>query len=164
MIYQHLFRDISISTGLRTEPAEIQQLKILFAEDNLVNQKVALKLLENLGYTADVVKNSPEAIQRLEKMQKVPDDVVIMDCQMPMLDGHQATQEIRRRWSAARQEATQIIRRPVVIAMTGNAISHDEQLCLDAGMDDYISKPVRWEQLRAILTHWTEKLFAKSFS
>ncbi len=83
---------------------------------------------------------------------------------MPILDGHQAAQEIRRRWSAARQEATQIIRRPVVIAMTGNGISHDEQLCLDAGMDDYISKPVHWEQLRTILTHWTEKLSAKSFS
>jgi PAS domain S-box-containing protein len=152
---------ISISTGVKTEKVEDRQLKILLAEDNLVNQKVALKLLENLGYTADVVTNGAEAIQRLEQMSY---DVVLMDCQMPVLDGYQATQEIRRRWSADRLEATQIIRRPVVIAMTANAMSHDKQLCLDAGMDDYISKPVRLEQLRAILSHWTEKLFAKSFS
>lgn len=153
--------EVSISTGLKTEKVENQRLKILLAEDNVVNQKVALKLLENLGYTADVVTNGAEAIQRLEQM---PYDVVLMDCQMPVLDGYQATQEIRRRWSADRLEATQVNRRPVVIAMTANAMSHDEQLCLDAGMDDYISKPVRLEQLRAILTHWTEKLFAKSFS
>ncbi len=153
--------EVLISTGLQTEKVEDRRLKILLAEDNVVNQKVALKLLENLGYTADVVTNGAEAIQRLEQMSY---DVVLMDCQMPVLDGYQATQEIRRRWTADRLEATQIIRRPVVIAMTANAMSHDEQLCLDAGMDDYISKPVRLEQLRAILTHWTEKLFEQSFS
>ncbi|MBD2545792.1 MULTISPECIES: response regulator [Planktothricoides] len=122
---------------------------------------MALKLLENLGYTADVVTNGAEVIQRLQQM---PYDVVLMDCQMPVLDKYQANQEIRRRWTADRLEATQIIRRPVVIAMTANAVSHHEQLCLDAGMDDYISKPVGLEQLRAILTHWSQKLFQQSFS
>jgi hypothetical protein len=153
--------DLSRFTGLQSDNFEGQRLKILLAEDNVVNQKVALKLLENLGYTADVVTNGAEVIQRLQQM---PYDVVLMDCQMPILDGYQASQGIRRRWTADRLEATQIIRGPVVIAITANAMSHDEQLCLDAGMDDYISKPVRMEQLRAILTHWTQKLFPQSFS
>lgn len=133
-----------------------QRLKILLVEDNVINQKVALKLLKNLGYTADVVTNGAEAIQRLEQISY---DVILMDCQMPVLDGYQATQEIRRRWTATDQTATSIVRRPVIIAMTANAMSYDQQLCLDAGMDDYISKPVRLAQLGAILNHWSQKLF-----
>lgn len=133
-----------------------KSLKILLAEDNFVNQKVALKLLENLGYHADVVTNGQEVIERLEEMSY---DVVLMDCQMPILDGYQATAEIRRRWGGTHLKAKQVIHRPIVIALTANAMKEDEQKCIAAGMDDYITKPVRSKELRAILKHWEEKIF-----
>jgi PAS domain S-box-containing protein len=129
-------------------------LRILLAEDNLVNQKVALKQLQSLGYKADVVANGKEVLQLLEK---IPYDLILMDCQMPILDGLETTKEIHR-WQ---EDAFALRRRPVVIAMTANAMKEDEQMCLNAGMDDYLSKPVFKEKLAATLEHWTGIIFSQ---
>ena len=130
------------------------KLRILLAEDNLVNQKVALKLLQSLGYKADVAANGKEVLQLLEK---IPYDLIFMDCQMPILDGIETTKEIHR-W----QESSFANRcRPIVVAMTANAMKEDKQICLDAGMDDYLSKPVFKEKLAAALDHWASVIFQR---
>jgi len=128
------------------------KLRILLAEDNLVNQKVALKQLKTLGYEADVAGNGKEVLQMLEK---IPYDLILMDCQMPILDGLETTKEIHR-WQ---ESSFANGRRPVVVAMTANAMKEDRQMCLDAGMDDYLSKPVLKEQLAATLERWAIVIF-----
>ncbi|MEC4986164.1 MAG: response regulator [Oscillatoria sp. PMC 1068.18] len=111
-------------------------LRILLAEDNLVNQKLALKLFEKMGYRADVVSNGLEVIEALERQFY---DVIFMDIQMPEMDGITATQEICQRWE----------NHPRIIAMTANAMKGDREECLAAGMDDYLSKPI---QIQALVT------------
>ena len=115
-------------------------LRILLAEDNAVNQKVALRLLDQLGYRADVAANGLEALEALERQ---PYDVVLMDVQMPELDGLDASRRIRERWPA---EA-----RPRIVAMTANAMPEDRQACFAAGMDDYLAKPIRPTELAEAL-------------
>ncbi len=127
------------------------QLKLLLAEDNLINQKVQLKQLQNLGYYADVVANGQEV---LEILNKIPYDLILLDCQMPILDGLQTAKEIRR-WPVS-SFANNV--RPVMIAITAGAMKEDQQSCLDAGMDDYISKPVAKDKLAAILERWSRKI------
>ncbi|MEH2388599.1 MAG: response regulator [Nostoc sp.] len=128
------------------------RLRILLAEDNLVNQKVALKQLQSLGYSADVAGNGKEVLQLLEK---IPYDLILMDCQMPVLDGLETTKEIHR-WQ---QSSFVSGHRPVIIAMTANAMKEDQQMCLDAGMDDYLSKPVIKEKLAATIQRWGSVIF-----
>ncbi|MEH1939538.1 MAG: ATP-binding protein [Nostoc sp.] len=128
------------------------KLRILLTEDNLVNQKIALKQLKTLGYSADVANNGQEA---LEALVKIPYDLILMDCQMPVLDGLETTKEIHR-WEESSFASG---RRPVVIAMTANAMKEDKQMCLDAGMDDYLSKPVMKEKLAATLEYWGSAIF-----
>ncbi|MEH2297381.1 response regulator [Nostoc sp.] len=128
------------------------KLRILVAEDNLVNQKVALKQLQSLGYSADVAGNGKEVLQLLEK---IPYDLILMDCQMPVLDGLETTKEIHR-WQESNFASGY---RPVVIAMTANAMKEDQQMCLDAGMDDYLSKPVMKEKLAQALERWGSVIF-----
>jgi signal transduction histidine kinase/DNA-binding response OmpR family regulator len=111
-------------------------LRILLAEDNLTNQKLALSVLGRLGYQADIANNGLEALQSLH--QKIY-DVVLMDVQMPEMDGLEATRYIRHELPEARQ--------PQIIAMTANAMQGDRETCLAAGMDDYLSKPIRMEGL-----------------
>jgi CheY-like chemotaxis protein/HPt (histidine-containing phosphotransfer) domain-containing protein len=134
---------------VREPPAELQidrglaqrvPLHILLAEDNAVNQKLALRLLERMGYRADVAANGLEVLTALGRQ---PYDVVLMDVQMPELDGLAATRQIRMQWPADRQ--------PRIIAMTANAMQGDREACLDAGMDDYISKPVQVQELQQAL-------------
>jgi PAS domain S-box-containing protein len=115
-------------------------LRILLAEDNVVNQKVALRLLGQMGYRADVAGNGLEAIEAIERQTY---DVVLMDVQMPELDGFGASREINRRWPGER--------RPRIVAMTANAMQGDRELCEAAGMDDYVAKPIRVEELIAAL-------------
>nr|WP_322658057.1 ATP-binding protein [Dendronalium sp. ChiSLP03b]MDZ8204346.1 ATP-binding protein [Dendronalium sp. ChiSLP03b] len=128
------------------------KLRILLTEDNLINQKVALKQLKSLGYSADVANNGKEALALLEK---IPYDLILMDCQMPILDGLETTKEIHR-WTESRFASG---RRPTVIAMTANAMKEDKQMCIDAGMDDYLSKPVIKEKLAATLERWASTIF-----
>ncbi len=127
------------------------KLKLLLAEDNLVNQKVFLKQLQNLGYQADAVANGQEVLELLDKISY---DLIFMDCQMPILDGLEATKEIRRRPVSSFPKHQQ----PVVIAITANAMKEDQKICLDAGMDDYLSKPVAKDKLAAMLELWSQKI------
>jgi len=122
--------------------AQAHPLRILLAEDTVVNQKLALRLLQQMGYRADVAANGIEAIECVARQTY---DVVLMDVQMPEMDGLEASRRIVARWPSPAQ-------RPRIVAMTANAMQGDREQCLSAGMDDYISKPIRVEALvRALL-------------
>ena len=122
------------------ELATRHPLRILLAEDNAVNQKLALRLLANLGYEADVAGDGLQALAALEDADY---DVVLMDVQMPELDGLEATRRIRRQWPE----------RPLhIVAMTANAMAGDREACLAAGMNDYVSKPIKPPELAAALS------------
>jgi CheY-like chemotaxis protein/HPt (histidine-containing phosphotransfer) domain-containing protein len=116
-------------------------LRILLAEDNAVNQKLALRLLQQMGYRADVAGNGLETLDALERQ---PYDVILMDVQMPEMDGLEASRQINQRWPRAA--------RPRIIAMTANAMPGDREMCLAAGMDDYLAKPIRVGELVAALS------------
>ncbi|MFN7926975.1 MAG: response regulator, partial [Blastocatellia bacterium] len=133
------------------KPGERLPLRLLLAEDNLVNQKVALRLLEKLGYRADVAANGREAIAALHRQSY---DVVLMDVHMPEMDGLTATKQICQIWEKPQ--------RPLLIAMTANAMQGDREACLQAGMDDYLSKPIKIEELSRALETWGLKLAARA--
>ena len=117
-------------------------LRILLAEDNAVNQKVGLSLLQRLGYRADVAADGLEA---LDALCRQPYDVILMDGQMPVMDGEEATRQIRQQWPVEQQ--------PYIIAMTADAVEGARERYLAAGMDDYISKPIRMDELVRALSH-----------
>lgn len=113
---------------------------MLLAEDNLVNQKVANTILQRLGCHVDCVVNGAEAV---EAARQGVHNVILMDCQMPVMDGYEATRRIR-------SYDSQI----PIIALTANAVKGDRELCLQAGMTDYLSKPIRIDALEAMLARW----------
>ena len=142
---------VSVALGLATAAAEVQRgtgpdpgmatrhpLRILLAEDNAVNQRLAVRLLEQRGYAIDVTANGREAIEALER---TPYDLILMDVQMPEMDGLEATRQIVERWKASE--------RPRIVAMTANATQEDREACIMSGMDGYIAKPIRVPELIA---------------
>jgi PAS domain S-box-containing protein len=136
------------STGrIDTGFGQRRPLRILLAEDNIINQKVATRILSQMGYRPDVVHNGVEVLQALERQKY---DVILMDVQMPEMDGLEATRRVRQEYTGAR--------RPWIIAMTANAMDSDRKNCFDAGMDGYLSKPVRIEALEAELVRSSENI------
>lgn len=155
LLLQHISNILSESSGkTRIERSSqvnpqaynrpIQNLKILLAEDNLVNQKVASRILSKLEYGCEVAANGLEAVAALTRQDF---NLIFMDMQMPEMDGLAATRTIRELPELAAKQ-------PLIIAMTANALKGDKERCLEAGMDDYISKPVKKEQIREMLEKW----------
>jgi CheY-like chemotaxis protein len=116
-------------------------LRILMAEDNAINQRVGKLILQRAGFDIDVVADGREA---LEAHQNTPYDLILMDCQMPIMDGFEASRQIRKLALA----------QPVIIAVTANALVGERERCLNAGMDDYLSKPFQAEQLVGVVKKW----------
>jgi CheY-like chemotaxis protein/HPt (histidine-containing phosphotransfer) domain-containing protein len=124
--------------------------RILLADDNYINQRVALGFLRKLGYGADTVANGQAA---LEALSSISYDLVFMDCQMPGMNGYEATRAIRRQEQISGQDSKW--KCPVhIVAVTANAMEGDREKCLAAGMDDYLSKPIRLQDIRAVLERW----------
>jgi two-component system CheB/CheR fusion protein len=117
--------------------------RILLVEDIEVNQNLILQMLQHLGYQADAVSDGQQALDRLSEQTY---DIVLMDCQMPVLDGYEATRQLRQR-----EKTTD---KTIVIGITAHAMVGDREKCLNAGMDDYISKPIRLKDLSALLQRW----------
>jgi signal transduction histidine kinase/ActR/RegA family two-component response regulator len=126
------------------ELEQASRIKVLMAEDNIVNQKVALRMLKKLGYKADVVANGLEAVKAI---QNIPYDLILMDCQMPEMDGFEATRQIRDNQGDG-------VRVPI-IALTANAMEGDKERCLASGMDDYLTKPINLKKLKETLARWS---------
>jgi CheY-like chemotaxis protein/HPt (histidine-containing phosphotransfer) domain-containing protein len=134
------------SSGPAAGRGQPRIIRVLVAEDNPVNQKVALRMLDRLGCRVDVAANGVEAV---EALKRIPYDIIFMDCNMPEMDGFAATAAIRG------IEGT--TRHTIIVAMTANALHGDRELCVAAGMDDYVAKPVDQGQLAAVLERWTAR-------
>jgi CheY-like chemotaxis protein len=138
---------ISCGSSATAKPQENSGhiVRILVAEDNPVNQMVAQAMINKLGYQADIVANGLETINAL---RMIPYDLVLMDCRMPEMDGFEATRLIRK-------EESKVLDHDIpIIAMTASAMSGDKEICLHAGMNDFISKPVRKETLEQMISAW----------
>jgi CheY-like chemotaxis protein len=134
----------SAKPTMDAEMAARHPLRILLAEDNVVNQKLALRLLQQMGYRADVASNGIEAVECVERQTY---DVVLMDVQMPEMDGLEASRRIVAKGP----------QRPRIVAMTANAMAGDREMCITAGMDDYITKPIRVDALVQALMNVTPR-------
>jgi CheY-like chemotaxis protein len=140
------------SPGSKLDPSLASRLpmKTLLCDDNVINQKVALRLLQQMGYQGDVAANGVECLKALERQ---PYDMIFMDVQMPEMDGLEATRQIRERQKNPGTNG-HYRKRIAIVAMTANAMQGDREKCIAAGMDDYISKPVRPDDVRKILERW----------
>jgi CheY-like chemotaxis protein len=149
-------RPISSRTVAQLPQADLKSgqsptLRILLAEDNLVNQKITLQMLRKIGHEADVAANGLEVLQALERQ---PYDIILMDVQMPEMDGLEAAKKVRERWHDE----------PKIIAITAYALEGDRERCLNVGMDDYISKPIQLDELRRKLLKWGTTVKCKVYS
>lgn len=140
------------TTTRKEKLAESYPAKILLAEDNKINQKLALSMLAKIGYKADAACNGLEAVYALEHKNY---DIVFMDVQMPEMDGFEATQQIRE---------LKNITQPIIIAMTANAMPGDKEKCINAGMDDYLSKPILLKDIKDIILKWSLEIIEKQES
>ncbi len=136
-----------IEVNSKIEETKEQALKILVAEDNMINRKLIHKILSQIGYDSDHAVNGLEAIN---KLKQVSYDIVFMDVQMPEMDGIEASKHIVKNW--------EVLERPVIIAMTANVMQGDKDKCINAGMDDYLSKPVIIEDVEKILAKWIDTI------
>lgn len=140
------------TTGEASTLEGLSNLKILLAEDNVVNQKIMMSYLSQLSCQADLADNGEQVLQLIKSKDY---DIILMDCQMPLLDGYDTTQAIRQ------MEMTQeLLKHIFIVAMTANAFKEDRDRCLAVGMDDYLSKPIRRKQLQEMLEHWMLKIRA----
>jgi len=130
------------------QPDASQKGVVLLAEDNRINQKVMVRMLDRLGYEVEIAETGLAAVEMLERR---PYDLVFMDCRMPVMDGYEATRIIRRREDGAA--------RTPVIALTASALGEDRRKCIEAGMDDYLTKPIHRAEIAESLDRW---LAAKS--
>ncbi len=115
--------------------------RILMAEDNMINQRVGKLILQRAGFNIDLAS---DGVETLDAHKKQPYDLILMDCQMPIMDGFEASREIRRL----------LLPQPAIVAVTANALVGERERCLNAGMDDYLSKPFQAEQLVAVVVKW----------
>ncbi|MCP4669888.1 MAG: response regulator, partial [Desulfobacula sp.] len=145
--------DNTIITKYTLSENQNLKFKILLAEDNLINQRVALATLKRLGYSADIVNNGKKAVDALETTRY---DIVLMDCQMPEMDGYKTTEQIRN------PESNVIDHDVRVVALTANATKEDRAMCLKAGMDDYMAKPFKPDKLAAMLEKWLPEQKSKN--
>lgn len=155
VLYKHIVDQLkNINVTREVQPVKTQfspdfakqyPMDILIAEDNYVNQKLAVHILEKMGYKPEVAFNGHEVLNALSKKRY---DLILMDVQMPEMDGLEATQFIRKHMTE----------QPVIVAMTANAMSEDREICINAGMDDYLSKPIKLAEVIAVLQKWC-KLF-----
>lgn len=133
--------DLETHEASAGSPRTGASLRILMAEDNAINQRVGKLILQRAGFNIDLVGDGNEA---LEAHRTSPYDLILMDCQMPTMDGFEASRQIR-----------QLIQpQPIIIAVTANALVGERERCLNAGMDDYLSKPFQAEQLVAVVRKW----------
>lgn len=124
---------------------------VLVVEDNPVNQRISVLMLQRLGFAVDLATNGEEGVSMWKQRDY---DAIIMDCQMPIMDGYSATARIRERERAEGQSRE---RRMPIIALTAHALPRDRQKCLDSGMDDYLTKPVAARDLGAMLERWIQR-------
>ena len=144
---ESIFTNKSVSIAVPDKSSKDRStpnIKILLAEDNLINQRVATKLLENIGYNIDIAQNGQEAIHMAKQ---IPYDLIFMDMNMPVMDGLEATRKLRKLEHVTHEK-------PIIIAMTANAMKEDKEQCLEAGMDDFISKPVTVDSTRNLIDKW----------
>lgn len=131
----------STTEGASAEPPVEESVRILMAEDNPINQRVGKLILQRAGFSIDLVADGNEAV---EAHRALPYDMILMDCQMPMMDGFEASRQIRQLSPP----------QPVIIAVTANALVGERERCLNAGMDDYLSKPFQADQLVGVVKKW----------
>jgi len=141
--WYHAIHQAFSSPEAEHRSAALSHLPILLAEDNIVNQKVAIKILDNLGFQVESVENGLDAVDAVKHKNY---GLILMDCQMPEMDGYEATKAIRRLQGLERHIP--------IIALTAHAMRGDRERCIDAGMDDYLTKPIKIPQLKQTLEHW----------
>jgi CheY-like chemotaxis protein len=137
--------EVTVTNKLSTDFSKNHPFQLLVAEDNPINQHVIVRILQKLGYEPDLVSDGQEAVEFANQKNY---GLILMDMQMPVMDGLQATRVIRKT----------VVEQPVIVALTANAMEGIQQQCFDAGMDDYISKPIKLEELMAVIRKWSIKV------